>query len=478
MMQRRSVPRARRHPRRGIILFLGLLLLTGIATLIPVTQMRAMQDLSMAKRTLAEQQALDAAEGGLDRAFQWIQTRPSPPPCAEQEDPCPIDHPYDGAQALPAGSYTMTITGPLANDTSTIDFFTISVTGESADGAASRAVSTTIRTENFARYAYFSNTEILAGGGGGVNFGTIDALYGPVHTNGQFNIDSSLVGVPPGTPIGPFFYDTVTSVWATVNCLHGCPPYDPLPANPPAPDTPQFYQGFQGGAAPIQLPVNDDRWAQLKTDSLVLPHDTTIQIVGQTLLVTNNDKGWVNEPVAVNGQAIYVEGGDLTITGGTLDGQLTLVSDRDIVLQDSVVYQCNPLELDTDLDCRDADGNVTQNNDVLGLVAQRHIKVVDNIPNDATVQASIMAVKGSFYYDGVMNEQPDGSVWKDPATVAPAKGTLHILGGLIQDRRGLIWMGGHGFSGKDYKYDTRFANLSPPFFPTTGKYETVLWQDQ
>jgi len=67
--------------------------------------------------------------------------------------------------------------------------------------------------------------------------------------------------------------------------------------------------------------------------------------------------------------------------------------------------------------------------------------------------------------------------------VGPPKGTLNVYGGLIQARRGAVgtFSGttGQKLSGysKDYQYDMRFSNLAPPFFPTTGAYQQVLWQD-
>jgi hypothetical protein len=61
------------------------------------------------------------------------------------------------------------------------------------------------------------------------------------------------------------------------------------------------------------------------------------------------------------------------------------------------------------------------------------------------------------------------------------KGSLHLLGGVIQKKRGPVGT----FSGtslvtgynKDYKYDRRLADNPPPFFPTTGEYDLKSWQE-
>jgi hypothetical protein len=63
------------------------------------------------------------------------------------------------------------------------------------------------------------------------------------------------------------------------------------------------------------------------------------------------------------------------------------------------------------------------------------------------------------------------------------KGTLTVYGGIIQDERGPVgtFNGGTGqkISGysKDYTYDTRLLNTPPPFFPTTGDYITLAWEE-
>jgi hypothetical protein len=65
----------------------------------------------------------------------------------------------------------------------------------------------------------------------------------------------------------------------------------------------------------------------------------------------------------------------------------------------------------------------------------------------------------------------------------PAMGDLKVFGGIIQNYRGPVgtFSGTTGakLSGysKAYQYDTRLRNTSPPYFPTTGRYELVSWDE-
>jgi hypothetical protein len=83
-----------------------------------------------------------------------------------------------------------------------------------------------------------------------------------------------------------------------------------------------------------------------------------------------------------------------------------------------------------------------------------------------TIDGVILA-SGTFYYAN----------WS-----STLRDDLHILGGVIQRKRGPVGTfsstTGSQVSGynKDYRYDTRMPDSPPPYFPTTGQYEVVSWQ--
>ena len=66
----------------------------------------------------------------------------------------------------------------------------------------------------------------------------------------------------------------------------------------------------------------------------------------------------------------------------------------------------------------------------------------------------------------------------------PPKGTLTVLGGIIQDYRGPVGTFNpstntkvSGYT-KNYQYDARLMTNPPPFYPTTGDYVIVSWQEE
>lgn len=100
--------------------------------------------------------------------------------------------------------------------------------------------------------------------------------------------------------------------------------------------------------------------------------------------------------------------------------------------------------------------------DKLGLVAEGNVIVDDDGTYeqvDRTICATIMALDTSFTVEG----------------------TLTIIGGLLQNRRGAAGT----FSGstktggfaKNYIYDHRCATAAPPWFPPTGLMDVIFWHE-
>jgi len=173
------------------------------------------------------------------------------------------------------------------------------------------------------------------------------------------------------------------------------------------------------------------------------------------MTVTNANKGWVNQNIAPpSNKAIFVTGGDLTVSG-TLNGQLTMGTNKDIVIPNNILYSDNP---------RTNPGST----DMLGLIAEKDVVISQTAPNNVEVDASVMALGNSFIVEN----------WWE----GPAKGTLSVYGGIIQRERGPVGTfsssTGNKLSGysKDYNYDPRLIASPPPFYPTTGDYVSLSWR--
>jgi hypothetical protein len=153
-----------------------------------------------------------------------------------------------------------------------------------------------------------------------------------------------------------------------------------------------------------------------------------------------------------SGSACY---GDVSLSG-TLNGQLTIASEDDIVITGSVVYHVYP-----------------GGSDVLGLVANNDVAVQHasgaDVTDDLTIDAAIMSLNHSFY---VQNWKTGGNTacTSSHPCADPPDHSLNINGVITQEFRGPVGTfdpaTGNLSTGynKNYTYDTRLKYLSPPYF--------------
>ena len=436
-----------RHPRRGLILITTLLVLTGMAAFGGATLMRSLNEVAIAHRSLASQQAFYLAEAGVDWATQWLAAQPAPPTCpflvpgdpASGCDPTfTLATPFPGPQSRLDGSYTVTIDPDDMNPTNYLQSYTIRAVGTTSGlPTTTRALTFTLRTESFSRYAYFEGVDNVQDpwwqGWWTGNPGDPPQNDGPMHLNGRLYIINS-----------PRFAGPVSTVYNSWVCAPG------YTCNP------VFEQGLTLGVAPIPMPT-DPAIDTLKANAgLVLDGNTTVTLQGDTLFVTNAAQGWTNEPVAVTGQAVFVENGNLTVTGGELNGQLTLASRQDIFIEGNLLYTCDPQQPQFDADCLNpVTGQIAYNDDILGLVARHEIRFARSAPYDLTIQATLMAVTGVIApiitFEDLYNP----------------KGDLNTFGSVVS-YYGLVpglFFGGDppeivaGYSGGQNIYDTRLRTL-------------------
>ena len=173
-----------------------------------------------------------------------------------------------------------------------------------------------------------------------------------------------------------------------------------------------------------------------------------------------------NGVIFVNGNILRTAGNPNTGLYGTVqqDTRLTIAADGEINLTDHLVYQAPP------------NGPNDPIPNVLGLYAwcstpptcpARNVQIDGALaPNDLYIDASVLAPWGQFTVLG-WNTLPD-------------KGTLHFLGGTVQNTFG-PWGGftvdafgnitGYTGYGREMTFDQRFlTNNAPPFFPLTNQF--------
>jgi hypothetical protein len=222
----------------------------------------------------------------------------------------------------------------------------------------------------------------------------------------------------------------------------------------------------QSGTTTIITSIKEPKTLTLTIDSIVnetfYPAGSTIDIPNNTTLLQVG-----NEYTIYNGYTnglLFVDGAINSLEGENHRGKMSIATTQSINITDNIYYYDRDESLDL------VDDDIANIEDSLGLISAKDI-IIDYIaPYDIEVDAIIMALDTSFFYERWQNLM---------------RGTLSLLGGLIQKQRGPV--GTHnagvkvtGYS-KEYVYDTRMANPAsgylPPYFPSTGKYEKAWWKE-
>ena len=162
---------------------------------------------------------------------------------------------------------------------------------------------------------------------------------------------------------------------------------------------------------------------------------------------------------APNG-VILIKQGNVTMRG-TVDGKVTVAALANgagttvgnVFLDNSIVYKVDPRVDPT-------------SNDMLGIVAENKTEVTfNNSRGDINIMASIfnqnsgLSIANYSSYTSISNMKIFGGITgNDILPTAVYSGTTPTKG--------------YRFV---HKYDTRFMNSIPPFFPMTGTYEVISW---
>jgi hypothetical protein len=431
----------------------------------------AVLDVRLILRDVETTRALYIAEGGLERACAWFEAQHSPPEGTLTF--CPFG---DVPDSLGGGSYLVTIEPDPWNPVTYPKRYTIVSTAYV--GRRARTLELDVSPQSFADFLYFTDMEHMQGSGNPVWFVSPDLIDGPLHTNDQIHIfgDPTFVGCVRSAYGGPD--DNNQTHRPTFMYFNGNP-YShlesALASNPPF-DVPTFENGYELGTSEIELPraaIRDFRDAA---------QDGGVYLTGsrEVVLAREDESGrpmygyvshrrsrrrrWTDVEIASTNGILYIAG-QVTLLGGTLDGQLTIASNTAIDIEDDVVYRES-----------DENGPTERCDDMLGLVCTGDVTVSDNAANrrDLVIHADIVATNTSFKAEHWRNGRP--------------RGTLTVHGGICQKFRGPVGTGylrgdelvvRTGYM-KDYHYDHRLGWMTPPgfdLFMQTGRYRRLAWRD-
>ncbi|HXE72449.1 MAG TPA: DUF4900 domain-containing protein [Candidatus Nitrosotenuis sp.] len=415
----------------ALTLFIILILATVTFTAVTVANL----DSGTARQDFLAARALYAARAGLSRALAELT----------------FNYNWAGGEgSLEEGAYYTVQVEPGPNNANqTSKIWKISSTGQ-VEGAQ-RAVEAWVELESFAKFAYFTDVEVMSTGTQ-IFFISKDVIKGPAHTNGFFSINGQ-----------PQFSDKTTSA-NQGDSLYNASTFtynqqgtqtDPFrfyrlgSGQTYATSKPVAYQGspsfsFAGGQSVIPLPTNTGAIQAKANKTYTGDYRFVFNEAGYVQVYRKSGASYAFvENVTTNGSP----GLTLHVTGrlemsGKVQGRVTVGATEDISITGDLVY-------------------ADPSRDVLGVVGDNNVIVVSdpNRTQDRYIHASIMALNGSF----TVNSYNTGRY----------RGTLHVLGGIIQKRRGPV--GTFNSSGpvtgytKDYDYDEKLLSTPPLNFPTTGK---------
>lgn len=294
------------------------------------------------------------------------------------------------------------------------------------------------KNNSFSLFSWLTNFE------NGVYWITGDTVWGRVHSNGTINVSGR-----------PVYMEKVTTSKA----------FNPKPGTNP--NNAIFKKGYETGIAKIPFPTDLSALVNAASAGgkyyssniwLTLSGGTAANGDGKAY-IRNSSGGPVTDSISLSDpmfNGVIYTTGQLTVQG-KVDGKLTIASGSNIVINDDILYEQNPLSGASD--------------DLLGIVANNDVIVADNTANrtNCEIDGTIFCRTGSFTAENYNSR--------------PVSGTLKIIGGVVQNNRGAVgtFSGSSIVSGfsKRYYYDQRLAdnNYRPPFFPgyLTSTYSIANW---
>lgn len=297
------------------------------------------------------------------------------------------------------------------------------------------------RRKTWADFALWSNNNRA------IYFKSGEKFYGRVHANTQLYFSGD-----------PEFFEKVTSAY---NGYGG------------STNRVIFHKGFI-------KPVATDTMADVDFNSLrnsatmIFTGTTYIAFSGTNMLISNSRMGWSSYETNIPPYCVvYVASassgseryGDAYVAG-VLDGRVSIVTERDILITNHIVYAIDPK-------------TNSASDDALGLISARDVVVTTSCPSNLFIYAHIMATGKAT------PSSSDGSFGVQNYYSRPPSGFLNVHGGIVQDYRGAVGTfnpsTGQLVSGyeKNYTFDERFRTDPPPEYPPLGN-ELIFgsWRDR
>ncbi len=444
------------------------------------------------RHIIEREQAFQVAEAGIEY-YRWHLAHAP----ADYKDGTntngPYAHSFTDKDGSTIGSFSLTITPPLAGST----VVTIQSQGSiTANPSVHRTIRSKLAIPSFAKFAVVANDNI--------RFGSGTVIDGPVHSNKGIRFDGLAKNI-----VSSFLnnYDDPDHSGNNEYAVHthvNAPPssgindtFRALEAPPVA--LPSRSDVFVAGR---QLSVPQADFAGITTDLSAMKTSaqasgkylgpsgalgyhiifkindtfdvykvTNMQAAGNGCTNSQSQTGWgtwsikssngqtfiANYPNPTNG-IIFVED-DAWVDGKINTARVTVAAGK---FPDNVNTRKN-ITVNANLEYTNFDGS-----DVLALVAQNNINVGMISANDLKMHAALMAQNGRvgrFYYGSSCSNYIRNSL------------TLYGMIG-TNIRYGFAYTDGTGYQTRTITYDANLLYAPPPSFPLAGdKYQTISWEE-
>lgn len=172
-----------------------------------------------------------------------------------------------------------------------------------------------------------------------------------------------------------------------------------------------------------------------------------------------NSEGSATDYVIPSNGLIFVSDGDVWVEG-EVNGRVTLGAGTfpDNSNKRRSIYIINNLTYVS----RDGSNS-------LGLLAQKHVKVLKSAPTNLTIDGILLAQNGRVFRNSYQN------------TAVKAK--IEVYGGIISNQTwNWTWVSGNtvvdGYASTTSIYDPNVTYAPPPSFPTSGEYSFISWEEK
>ncbi len=484
----------RNFGEQGISLIVVMVIMMSVVLVGVAIMVVGTAETDIVQGSVEDTQAFYAAEAGIERTQKVLdqlakygsdtEPRDKKTPGVQGEGIYPENLEFADVR-VGEGLYNVTVTKTSTSDPWDTTYEVVS-TGEV--NGVTRELRATMGVDAFSKFVFYANETKKAIEAGEIEvdpddddpdlwyvdedetlaFSAQDAFYGRVHLNDELKVRGD-----------PFFGGKVTTWPEETDFSHGSMPifakglktgvdYLPMPDEKDLKAT-MAEIASQGGICLAKIPkdIEDLNGTEIehRTYDVVLGRNgvlgTLSYRIGDRHKLNVGDESsvttWTDVSLSTVGNGV-VWFLDKIRLAGTLRGQITIGSEKDIYITGDVLYESSTPGEGPDPGC----------SDLLGLIGKK-LKISKSLANDGDVEihAAIMCMKDGMEAEKVKDFGDRGDLIIHGAVVVGKTGKVN------ERKKGSEFRGYH----RQYYFDPRLTTMAPPFFPRTRDVSIYKWRE-